>query len=365
MAVSGLEQRNAPLVLVSKVWSPWGPYMTEPCTQEDHLDGISEDTIKMVHRAPKKLQKCRSWAGYSSYSDQVAFGHCSSQGYSEDFHDEARNTDPYSGSLYADEHCENVDSDSQCYRSGLWTPPETSGTPLRSTTCDSTSDVLSPRSEVAETQPGQFPLTELYLDAQTRYLPGLAPQIGYHAQDKPQKNAKVMSERRRRPRRKKSDPPSTCMTVPDKSDVPHAEYDMEMECANVAFDTQSMGLITTLVIRNLPRTLTQQELVQAMEGTGYAETWDFIYLPYKFQARRNFGFAFVNFITAEMAQSFVEGWHQSRPFSFGRVRKPVNVAAAAVQGREANEQKARWLMNQVKNPAYQPVLMDYCDGARN
>ena len=124
-----------------------------------------------------------------------------------------------------------------------------------------------------------------------------------------------------------------------------------------AIDKWSMGNITTLVIRNLPRSLTQQELAQAMAESGYAGTWDFFYLPYQFQVRRNSGFAFVNFTSADLAQKFMQGWHQTRPFTFGRVRKPVNVSAAEVQGREANRKKALTIIGQVKNPAYQPVLL--------
>merc|ERR1719444_616278 len=119
---------------------------------------------------------------------------------------------------------------------------------------------------------------------------------------------------------------------------------------NAAIGMPSLKNITTLVIRNLPRSLTQEELVQAMSESGYAGTWDFCYLPCKFQERRNLGFAFVNFTSADLAQKLMQGWHQTRPFTFGHVRKSINVTAAAVQGREANQQKAQSLLRQVKNP---------------
>merc|ERR1719215_1113668 len=76
---------------------------------------------------------------------------------------------------------------------------------------------------------------------------------------------------------------------------------------NAAIGMPSLKNITTLVIRNLPRSLTQEELVQAMSESGYAGTWDFCYLPCKFQERRNLGFAFVNFTSADLAQKFMQG----------------------------------------------------------
>merc|ERR1712050_603475 len=75
--------------------------------------------------------------------------------------------------------------------------------------------------------------------------------------------------------------------------------------------------ITTLAIRNLPFNLSQQDLLQAVDDSGFAGLYDFIYLPHKFKEHRNMGFAFINFVDADVASQFLAKWHQSRCFSTG------------------------------------------------
>jgi hypothetical protein len=116
--------------------------------------------------------------------------------------------------------------------------------------------------------------------------------------------------------------------------------------------------VTTLMIRNLPYTLTQQELLQALDGSGFAGLYDFFYLPHKFKEHKNLGFAFVNFLTPESAATFSNDWHHTFRFKMGSMHKPLNISAAAVQGRAANERAANsHKMGRVKNNFFRPVVM--------
>lgn len=308
------------------MWSPWGPYMVKPCdidTEEDHVDTSvaqpTQPTQNVVKRKPAKnpMQKLKTWGGYATYATLVA----GVQMGESDSDPMPRASD------------DSKDTDSQCDKA-----PSSTGCDTQETRRDSIESESFPFDPFGMMSESPFPESLL------------------------QQPPAQVTGKKRRPARKKKASTQKC-SVPANAgtncDTPQAQ-NMDAGVADAAVD---MDTVTTLVVRNLPRSLTQQELVQAMEESGYGGTWDFCYLPYKFQARSNFGFAFVNFTSPEMAQKFMQGWHQTRPFSFGRVRKPVNVAAAAVQGRQANEQKAQWLMGQVKNPAYQPVLLDnHCEG---
>lgn len=388
MAVSGLEQRNAPLVLTSSVWSPWGPYMIQPYDEEDHVDGTFQSARKMSKRRSQKLTRSKSWGGFMTYAAEAYLvGSCQSRegspacrpySSSDEMEDNVaqRHSDP---GIHKGGEC-SFDSHSlangQCGKAGSRTPRCTPETTYETASVESFS-------QHGDFHASEFDVDDVLVEASlqpqyhTKQFHGNkfptyhAPTVDVDVQGPPVMlagaAAEVTSEKKRRPRRKKTAPiqqslPTSSMTSHGtqptlQPSAPDLQYDLNTVDLDAAIDTQCMENITTLVIRNLPRSLTQQELVQAMEESGYAGTWDFCYLPYKFQVRRNFGFAFVNFASADLAQKFMQGWHQTRPFTFGRVRKPVNVAAAAVQGREANEQKAHSLMGQVKNPAYQPVLL--------
>jgi len=114
--------------------------------------------------------------------------------------------------------------------------------------------------------------------------------------------------------------------------------------------------VTTLMIRNLPLDMLQNDLIRELERCGLLDSCDFVYMPSSFGTRRGKGYAFVNFTNPDAAEVFFNTWHKSRRFGMA-ANVALNVSAAVVQGRDANV--ARWdsaKMRRVKNSNYRPYF---------
>jgi hypothetical protein len=123
--------------------------------------------------------------------------------------------------------------------------------------------------------------------------------------------------------------------------------------------------ITTLAVRNLHIFTSQQEFLDEVNRSGFAEKYDFAYLPRNFEDGSGKGVAFINFKTADAASSFAAAWHRSRRLSTedetGQVA-PLNVSKADLQGVEANLHKwTRARLTRVKNPDFLPFVLSGAD----
>jgi len=59
---------------------------------------------------------------------------------------------------------------------------------------------------------------------------------------------------------------------------------------------------TTLVLRNLPDGFTRDMMAELLTSQGFANKFDFIYVPVKFCTMATIGYAFVNFVSPEAAE---------------------------------------------------------------
>jgi predicted ester cyclase len=80
---------------------------------------------------------------------------------------------------------------------------------------------------------------------------------------------------------------------------------------------------TTLMIRNLPLDLTREMLLKTLDTEGFAQKYDFAYLPRDFQRPANLGYCFVNLLTHEVA---VEMMQHFEGFCRWGIRCPKKVA---------------------------------------
>jgi len=116
---------------------------------------------------------------------------------------------------------------------------------------------------------------------------------------------------------------------------------------------------TTLMIRNLPRAVTNQRLVEELRCSDWGGQFDFCYLPCDFRSTEGKGFAFVNLVSPAAANALTKAWHLTWRFGTGLSEPPLNISIAAIQGKEANVQRWKELhRREVRNPQLRPFIAD-------
>lgn len=117
--------------------------------------------------------------------------------------------------------------------------------------------------------------------------------------------------------------------------------------------------LTTVMLQNLPRLLTQPQLLNLLRESGFGDVFDFCFLPRPFGVTESQGFAFVNFVSAHWAESFAAAWHGKvvQAPEKGNHSQAVKIVPAMVQGLQAN--LARWAtprLRRIRNPEYHPFV---------
>jgi len=111
---------------------------------------------------------------------------------------------------------------------------------------------------------------------------------------------------------------------------------------------------TTLVVRNLPANLSQDDLLMIWPPDG---SWDYFHCPYNLLHRQALGYLFINFTSPAFASAFKARWH-GRPFPGEASHKILNVVPAELQGWRAllGRVKIRKL-GQFARAGHLPVLL--------
>lgn len=102
------------------------------------------------------------------------------------------------------------------------------------------------------------------------------------------------------------------------------------------------GMMTTMMVRNLPCRITRDQLITAINGIGFEGLYDFVHLPMSGRPADkggcpNLGYGFVNFLRPEVAVDFATAF-SGYQFEGQLSVKVVDVKPAHVQGLEANLQ---------------------------
>lgn len=115
---------------------------------------------------------------------------------------------------------------------------------------------------------------------------------------------------------------------------------------------------TTLMIRNIPRKYTQQQLlVDLTAAYDFSGGANFFYLPTDLGTCRNLGYCFLNLTTPEQAVAVKSALHKRRLSSCAK--SGLSIGYADFQGLDANVRNVRRsLMHRIKNRDYRPLLAD-------
>ena len=121
------------------------------------------------------------------------------------------------------------------------------------------------------------------------------------------------------------------------------------------------AIVTTLMIRNVPTSISQRQLLSVFTAEMADGSIDFFYLPTDISSKRNLGYAFVNFSSAAFADQF-------RNVFLGRVLSRgtpgLSITSATVQGLEANISNvlSNPTVRRIKNPLYMPIFLSNENG---
>jgi hypothetical protein len=90
----------------------------------------------------------------------------------------------------------------------------------------------------------------------------------------------------------------------------------------------------TVMLRHVPTKYNQESLLAEVEAS-FAGLFDFFYLPTNMKSKKNRGFAFINFTSAESARTFYASFHGQRLQQHSAQAKSLAVVPADVQGFES------------------------------
>ncbi|KAG0053072.1 hypothetical protein BGZ83_001715 [Gryganskiella cystojenkinii] len=111
---------------------------------------------------------------------------------------------------------------------------------------------------------------------------------------------------------------------------------------------------TTYMIRNIPNKYTQEMLLECINETHFGK-FDFLYLRMDFKNKCNVGYAFINFISIEVVESFVVA-HVGKKWSRFNSDKICSLSFATIQGRQALIDKFRNSSVMDEEPSYRPKI---------
>jgi hypothetical protein len=123
--------------------------------------------------------------------------------------------------------------------------------------------------------------------------------------------------------------------------TPRESQALEHASRGVLCNEVHIGL-KTIMMRNLPKGYTREQLKQVLDLEGYFSKFDFLYVPYDFKTLTILGYAFINFISPDDAQRFRKDFAGFRRWGVpsGKVCN-LSWANADQQGLDTNVERYR------------------------
>jgi len=119
---------------------------------------------------------------------------------------------------------------------------------------------------------------------------------------------------------------------------------------------------TTVMLRNLPRTYTRDMLIDLFDNHGFADQYDFLFLPFDFLTHANQGYAKVNLISCIAAAQFWDTFHGFSRWWRSWQQEVCDASWAPEQGLQAHIHRYRNspLMHSSVPDEFKPIM--FCEG---
>lgn len=123
---------------------------------------------------------------------------------------------------------------------------------------------------------------------------------------------------------------------------------------------------TTVIMKKVPKSFTRPMLLSLLNNNGFKAKYDFLYLPVDFDRKHGTGCAFINFISQEVAETFMAHFHGYEDWGVQcSETKVADVSwSSACQGRQAHIERYRHspVMHPSVPDEFKPML--FRDGRR-
>lgn len=149
----------------------------------------------------------------------------------------------------------------------------------------------------------------------------------------------------------------------DSSEEPDGELEMQ-HARDIAAAGGGLSGHITVMVRYIPSKYSQNKLMNEINRAGFEGTYDFFYVPLDNRNYGNRGFAFINFLSAQLAEEFYNKYHGKKFKHFEKeVTRDIAVMPADVQGFEESAKRfytagLRKKKNQGEPVFLKPVKID-------
>lgn len=115
---------------------------------------------------------------------------------------------------------------------------------------------------------------------------------------------------------------------------------------------------TTVIIRNIPNNYTREMLLSLLDTDGFAQRYDFVYIPIDFSTQAGLGYAFVNLVSASDALTFWAHFEGFRNWAVPSEKVCTLQWSSPVQGLAAHLERYRNspVMHETVPDQWKPVL---------